>query len=305
MDRYKCIEAFVQIVETGGISNAAKSLNVSKSTISERLAQLEHHVGEQLVVRSPRRVALSSAGKRAYPTYRDMVLSMRNLAEIAGEYSSVRSGVIRIASTTDIGAVELARLAGEFCRDRPSVELQLSVGNDLTDPLDLGYDLAVHFRRMRSEHLKSENIADIECALYASPQYLRRHGEPKAPADLRHHACLGYSYQKSVFDWTPSLWAFEHRGERSSVRVNLKSRSNSGLALSQMAAEGLGIVVLPRLRAQNLVEAGKLAPVLTEFAAPTLTLFAIYPRTNIRNMKLQSFVRHLREGFSKMNKQSE
>jgi len=293
MDRFKCLEAFIKIVETGSISHAARALDLSKSTISERLAQLERMVGEPLIARSTRKVSSTAAGRRVYSEFRKTAAHLRTLEGAVGS-DRPASEPLRIASTLDVGAIEVAQALAEYCVQNEGADLSLSIGNDLVDPLDRGFDMAIHFRRIVHAKLKVEEVAVVECGLYASPAYLQKRGRPRSPVELRDHSCLGYMFQPSVHDWIPSRWDFSGAGGPQTVDVRLKARFNSGIAMRHFAVAGLGLAILPKARVRSEIARGALERVLPEQSPPSLTLFAIYPRAYVSNRQIQHLVRFLR-----------
>ena len=288
----------MQIVETGSISHAARSLGVAKSTISERLAQLEHLVGEPLISRSTRQLSVNEAGRRVYADFLGPTAHLRSL-DSALQLQDGAGDSLRIASTTDIGAVEIAAVLAEYCDRHPQLGMSLSVSNELVDPLKRGFDLALHFRRIRHAKLRVESIVHVPCGLYASPHYLKRSGVPTRPEELRAHACLGYMYQPSVHDWIPNRWDFEaDDGTLQTVEVELKARFNSGIAMRQFALAGQGLAILPKVRVAEYIARGELTAVLCEHTVPSLELFAVYPRAYISSARLQDLLRFLREALS-------
>lgn len=298
MDRFKCLEAFVRIVETGSLSHAARSLDLSKSTISERLAQLERLVGEPLLIRSTRKASPSVAGRRIYSEFRAATAHLATLDK-AAEGKASFTQPLRIASSVDVGAVEVAATLSRYCAMKPDTELSLSIGNDLVDPLERGFDVAIHFRKIVHAKLKTEEIASVECGLYGSPQYLDRAGYPKRPEDLRHHQCLGYMFQPSVHDWIPTRWDFVGEDQKYSVNVQLRARFNSGIAMRHFVLAGLGLAVLPKARVKKEVASGHLLRVLPDFNPPSITLVAVYPRAYLSNSHIADLVRFLRTELSR------
>jgi DNA-binding transcriptional LysR family regulator len=294
MDRFKCLEAFIKIVETGSVSHAARALDLSKSTVSERLAQLERLVGEPLIARSSRKVSATAAGRRIYSEFRKTAAHLRTLEKAIVADTPVAEP-LRIASTTDIGAVEVAQVLAEYCRENDGTDISLSVGNDLVDPLDRGFDIAIHFRRIVHAKLKVEEIAVVECGLYAAPSYLERAGHPTCPADLRTHECLGYMFQPSVHDWIPSKWEFTHEDRKETIDVALRARFNSGIAMRHFAVAGCGLAILPKARVRSEISEGRIEQVLPDYAPPSLTLLAVYPRMYLGNPQIQKVLRFLRD----------
>ncbi|MEE4201586.1 LysR family transcriptional regulator [Erythrobacter sp.] len=299
MDRFKCLEAFVRIVETGSLSHAARSLNISKSTVSERLAQLERLVGEPLLIRSTRKVSATSAGRRIYGEFRATTAHLATLEKATDQQASAIQP-LRIASSTDVGATEVARALSAYCKANPNADISLSIGNDLVDPLERGFDIAIHFRRIIHAKLKVEEIAVVECGLYGSPEYLHRAGRPERPEDLRHHKCLGYMFQPSVHDWVPTKWEFQWGETKLTTDVELSARFNSGTAMRQFVVAGLGLAVLPKVRVANELATGALELVMADHRPPSITLVAVYPRAYLGNPRISDLLRFLRSELREM-----
>lgn len=293
MDRFKCLEAFIRIVETGSLSHAARSLNLSKSTISERLAQLERLVGEPLLMRSTRKVSATAAGRRVYNEFRATAAHLGTLERATGSETHPIQP-LRIASSTDVGAMEVAKALASYCRQNPQADISLSIGNDLVDPLDRGFDVAIHFRRIVHAKLKVEEIAVVDCGLYGAPEYLQRMGSPKTPGDLTQHDCLGYMFQPSVHDWVPTNWEFTHGEQKKVADVELRARFNSGIAMRHFAVAGLGLAVLPKTRVKDEIATGALQLVMPDYQPPSIKLVAVYPRTYIGNPRITNLLRFLR-----------
>lgn len=297
MDRYKCMQAFVQVAKTGSLSGAARDLAVSKSSISERLAQLEHLVGEQLVIRSSRKLVLTDIGREAFSEFAGVVSRLEEVENFAKGQHNDLGGHLRICSSVDVGTNELASALSAYQIDNPRLTIDLAVGDHLVDPLDSGFDLALHYRRVLHDNLKVQEIARVECGLYAAPSYLQLHGLPVVPDDLARHRCLGYLYQKAVHEWVPSQWNFLDSDQMQTVRVSLSARFNSSGVLRGFLIDGHGVGVLPIKRAAEAVSAGTLCRVLSNYQIAPLTLYANYPRTLIRRQSIVSLLRFLEKWF--------
>lgn len=297
MDRFKCMQAFMQIAETGSLSGAARNLAVSKSTISERLVQLEQLMGDRLVIRSSRKLALTDLGREAFTEFADVVARLREVENFAQVRNDDPGGHLRIASAVDVGTNELATALSSYLMEHQRLTVDLAVSDYLINPLDSGFDLALHYRPLLHEKLKMKELAKVECGLYAAPHYIECHGAPRTPDDLIEHRCLGYLYQKAVHEWVPSRWDFLNGAKTHSVRVTLAARFNSSSTLQRFLLDGHGVGILPRKRTEKMVEAGKLHELLQEYRISPLTLYAIYPSTLRRRQSINSMLRHLERCF--------
>lgn len=280
------------------VSRAAEVLGVSKSVVSERVSQLERLVGQPLLFRSTRRIRLTEAGEEAYPLYADLVARLRDLQPSGGAEPAQLSGRLRVASIIDVGVTDMSAQISAFVREYPQLEVELVVGEGLVNPVDDGFDITLHYRRMRSDRIHQQAVARVPTAVYASPAYLEVHGMPRVPADLEHHRCIGYSQQVTVNNWNASRWEFAARGATHAVKVMLGARSNSGLVLRRWAIDGHGVAILPRLRAEDAARESALVELLPGYEAPSLWLYASYARTQRHTLKVTRFIARLRAGFA-------
>ncbi|MCC5863421.1 MAG: LysR family transcriptional regulator [Gammaproteobacteria bacterium] len=298
MDRFRCLEAFVQVAEMRSVSRAAAVIGISKSVVSERVSQLERLVGQTLLFRSTRRIRLTEAGEQVYPLYADLVARLRDLPDNVSAEPSRLKGRLRVASVIDLGVAEMSSAVSTFARDNPELEIELVVGESLVNPVDDGFDLTLHYRRIRNDRVHQQAIARVETAVFAAPAYLAKHGVPETPQELQGHTCIGYSQQVTVNEWNASEWHFVRHGQRETVPVVLRARSNSGHVLTRWAVDGLGIAVLPRLRVQGTDYAHALREILPGYETPSLQLYASYGRAFRHTLKVTRFVASLREALN-------
>ncbi len=294
MDRFRCLEAFVQVAEMRSVSRAAGVIGVSKSVISERVSQLEKLVGQTLLFRSTRRIRLTEAGEQAYPLFADLVARLRELTQTVDAEPSRLKGRLRVASVIDLGVAEISSAVSAFASENPELEIELVVGDSLVNPVDDGFDVTLHFRRIRNDRVHQLPVSRVETAVYAAPAYLAAHGTPATPQALREHACIGYSQQVTVNEWNSSEWHFIRDGQRETVAVVLRARANSGHVLTRWAADGHGIAVLPRARARGTEYEQALEQILVDYETPSLQLYASYGRAFRHTLKVSRFVASLR-----------
>src|SRR5258708_21785320 len=84
--------AFVAVVEAGSISEAARRLRLSKSVVSERLAELERHLCAKLLHRTSRKLSMTEDGFAFHERARRIV---QEVADAAGQTSERRGSLAR------------------------------------------------------------------------------------------------------------------------------------------------------------------------------------------------------------------
>ncbi len=298
MDRFRCMQAFVHVAEERSITRAARTLKLSKSIVSERVRQFEELLRQPLFVRTTRRIELTEAGAEIYPLVSDLVVKMGELENRIPDATASLRGPLRVASIIDAGLLQVAPVLARFGEEHPELKLELIVGNAAVNPIDTGFDLALHYRLISNEHVTQEPIAEIECGLYCAPSYLATRQRPQHPDELSSHDCLGYSYQFGVDDWDRTKWTFQRDGEDISVNVPLVAQFNAGTALLAFLEAGRGVGVLTRTRAAEAVRNGRLVDVLSTYRIPPLTLMAAYPSAYKNTQKIKTCVEYLKQHLS-------
>jgi DNA-binding transcriptional LysR family regulator len=158
-----------------------------------------------------------------------------------------------------------------------------------TDLVREGFDVAVRISRMKDSSLIARKLAPIRHAVCGSPDYFRKHGKPKVPADLKDHKALFYSYVEPR-----QAWQFSGSDP---VLVSSDFSCNNGDVLREMAAAGYGLAFLPTFIIHRAVEEGRLETCLTNYARETIGLYLVYPSTRNLSAKVRVFIDLMVERF--------
>jgi DNA-binding transcriptional LysR family regulator len=253
------MEAFVQVVERGGFSAAARALVMTPSAVSKLVARLEARLGIQLVHRSTRKLQLTPEGQQFYER------SLSVLAEIDEAERSVAAdatprGRVSINTSVSFGHLVLVPLMTRFLAQHPQVGIDLALTDRVVDLMDERADIAVRWGRLPSSDLVARRLGDTRQAIVASPAYLQQHGTPRRPDDLDHHNRLGWSYRRSVPDWPLRV-----AGRAVNVPVVGSVRAADGETLRQLVLAGVGLARLSIYHVHDDLCAGRLVTVLDEF----------------------------------------
>jgi DNA-binding transcriptional LysR family regulator len=189
-NHFPALVAFSRIVAAGSLSAAARELDVPVSVVSKRLSLLEAGLGTRLLQRTTRRQALTEEGR----LFHARVLRILNEVEQAEALLAQRRdgvhGLPRVTAPGEFGRRWLAPLAAAFQERHPQVTIELALSDAVVDLLDSGHDLAIRYGALAPNYR----------VLCASPAYLRRHGEPRAPAELAGHRCIVIGEMRRT-DW--------------------------------------------------------------------------------------------------------
>jgi len=281
-------------VETGSFAKAADRLGLSTSAASRYVADLESHLQTRLLNRTTRRVSLTESGRAFYERAVQLLADLAEAEEEASSAAVVPRGTIRLTTSVNFGVRHVAPAIADFLAEHREVRFDVSLSDRVVDLVEEGFDLAIRVGPPGPENLVARKLGETRLVPCASPDYLAKHGAPKAPEDLARHDCFTYEYVSPRH-----VWRFRDRsGAERSVRVSGSLHSNNGDLLSEVAARGAGIVFEPAFIVGPDVRAGRLVPLLQDFEPLPLPIYAVYPSRKHLSAKVRRFVEFLIERFA-------
>jgi Transcriptional regulator len=292
MDRLDDMLAFIKVVDTKSFTAAADRLNLSKSVVSRRIAELENRLGARLLNRTTRKLSLTEVGQAYYERCTRIIADLEEAEQAVADLHAAPRGRLRLNAPVSFGFQHLAPAVADFLARYPSIEIEMDLNDRYVDLIDEGYDLAIRIGRLRDSSLIAKRLAPARRVVCASPAYLEKHGTPATPEELANHNCLIYTNVP-----TAEQWQFRVGEEMVSVRVSGSMRSNNGDLLCASAVAGVGIVVLPTFLCGNALSSGKLKCLLLDFGMSESNVYAVYPQNRHLSPKVRAFVDFLAERF--------
>jgi len=280
---------FTALVEAGSFTAAAQSLGMTKSRVSQQLAALEAELGVTLVLRTTRRMALTSAGEQFHD---DSLRLLEDARAAIARVSAARSqpaGLLRVTAAGDYGPAVIAPALASFRRAFPKIEVDLVVTDRIADPIAERFDLSIRIGWLRDSGLRATRLAAFRQCLVAAPAYLSERGTPTHPRDLAAHDWIALSALRSPLHWTFT----SPRGVRTAVRLHATLQTNSTLTVRAFIHAGAGLSVLPDYLVDEDLRAGRLVHVLSRHRLPDGGIFAVYPGRE-PPAKVRAFIEHLR-----------
>lgn len=285
------IATFLQVVDSGSISAAARQLNLSKSVVSKRITDLEAALGGALLQRSTRQVQPTDRGLAFYERGRSILQQLDEAAEEVAESDGDLRGSLRITAPMSFGTLYLGPVLFDFARRHPRLALALDLDDRMVDLVGQGYDLAIRITRPRDSALIARRLAISRRVVCASPDYAAAAGLPRTLAELPQHEAIGFAGTPATW-----LWQFEPfaaGGPPRSVAMRSRITVNNGEAGRDAAIAGLGLVVLPTFIVADALRDGRLVRVVLE-AEPTADIVhALYPQTRHLSRRVRALVDHL------------
>ncbi len=294
MDRFADMQMFVRVVEAGSISGAADRLEVAKSAVSRRLAELESRLGVQLLHRTTRRLSLTDSGRAFHERAQRILADLEEAEAAISQAHTALKGRLRVALPLSFGLLHLAAPIQEFMALHPEVDFDLDFNDRQIDLMQEGFDLAIRIAQLPDSSLIARRLAPIRHCLGASPLYLQQHGIPLKPEDLTRHVCLAYSNLAN-----PGLWQYRTAdGTPGNVQVPVKLKANNGDFLYQAALAGQGLILHPTFYLRDALLSGALVPLLSDIDWPQLNAYAVYPPTRHLSSRVRALVDFLALRFA-------
>ena len=253
------MEAFVQVVERGGFSAAARALAMTPSAVSKLVARLEARLGVQLVHRSTRKLQLTPEGQHFVERSRRVLADMDEAERCVGAAAAPR-GRVSINASVSFGHHVLVPLVARLLARHPQVTLDIGLTDRVVDLMDERADIAIRWGRLPASDLVARRLGETGQLIVGSKAYLKRCGTPNSVAELGAHNRLGSSYRRNTPDWPLRV-----DGRAVDVPVSGSVRAADGETLRLLALAGLGLARLSRYHIHDDLAAGRLVPVLEAF----------------------------------------
>ncbi|MEO1199220.1 MAG: LysR family transcriptional regulator [Pseudomonadota bacterium] len=293
MDRLAEIDAYVAIVEAGGIGAAARRKDIAKSAVSRRLKDLEERLGVRLINRTTRRFSLTETGQAYYERAARILADLDEADLAAAQVHGTLQGRLKIGAPMSFGLLHLAPALASFMAQHPRLSVELDLNDRHVDLIDEGFDVTLRIGTLADSSMIARRLAPIRSVCVASPDYLAANGTPETPLDLEAHQGLRYSNVPERRYWA----AIDPSGAEVSPRVPTRLLANNGDILCRAAEDGLGILVNPVFIVADAIAAGRLVPILTDCTWPEVAAYAVYPPGRHLSAKVRALIDHLVDAF--------
>jgi DNA-binding transcriptional LysR family regulator len=293
MDRLTEMEAFVQVVDDGGFTEAARKLGLSKSAVSKHVSALEARLAVRLLNRTTRRVIPTEVGLAYYDRARAVLEQAEEADSLVTAMQATPKGTLRVSAPVAFGIGQVAPAVAAFLCAYQEVEVQMVLEDRYVELVAEGYDVAVRIGTLADSSLRARRLAETRGVLVAAPTYLAEAGVPRGIDDLGGHRLLHYSHLASGNFWRLRASS----GEERQVRVGGRLTVNNGEALMKAAEAGLGIALVPDFMLGDAIVVGRLVEVLPDRPADILGVHLVYPEGRFQQPKLRAFIDFLAEHF--------
>jgi DNA-binding transcriptional LysR family regulator len=264
---------FLAVASERNFTKAAAKLGTSQSTLSHTIKQLEARLGVRLLTRTTRSVALTDAGERLFQSLAPRFEQIE--ADIAAlvAFRDKPAGAVRITLSDHALQTTVWPKLQPVLRDYPDVQVELHSDNTMRNIVEERFDAGVRLGESIDKDMIAVRIGpDWRLVAVASPDYLKRRGQPATPQALVDHVCI--KLRQTTIGGLYA-WEFEKDGHELRVRVDGQLTFNSTLPMVEAALSGYGIAYLPETIVGSHVAKGRLTILLDEWS-PRFSGYHLY-----------------------------
>lgn len=294
MDRLSELRIFVEVIERGDYSAAARTLQLTPSAVSKAIKRLETRLGARLLERTSRTMRPTLEGDTLYGAAKRAIEAVNEAeASVSGSLGAPE-GDLRIHVPPTFAIYQVARVVPEFRERYPDIRLAFVLRNEPLDMAEHRIDATITIGRPPDSDLLVRKIGTTRWVICASPAYLERRGTPATMDELSQHECLGYALGGPRNSW------FQSEGAEASGLILSGSSvaANNGSMLQALARVGAGIVRLADYHVAGDLAAGRLVRLFPDDPEERQDVFAVYPRKLRGSARLRAFIDFIQEKFS-------
>lgn len=279
------IAVFVRVVELGNLSAAGRDMRISPAVASNRIKELEKHLGVRLFNRTTRQLMPTEHGTVFYAGAKQVLEAIVEAEAAVSALSGQPRGTIRVTAPLGLGRRFIASGIPDFHDKYPDIEVRLRLSDHNVDILKEGIDVAFRLGLIEDSSLRMRGIMECERVLVASPKYLEARGEPTDPAELvtKKHDCLMLRFPgaKEYF------WTLKTASGPAKFEVHGPFDSDDGDVLTGWALAGRGIVNKPRFEVEPFIRDQRLKVILKDTPPTPVQFAAVYPHKKLQDPKVR------------------
>ena len=279
------IAVFVRVVELGNLSAAGRDMRISPAVASNRIKELEKHLGVRLFNRTTRQLMPTEHGTVFYTGAKQVLDAIVEAEAAVAALSGQPRGTIKVTAPLGLGRRLIASGIPDFHDKYPDIEVRLRLSDHNVDIMKEGIDVAFRLGIIEDSSLRMRGIMECERVLVASPRYLEARGEPVEPQELvgKKHDCLMLRYAGArEFVWMLQTPSGVHKFE-----VHGPYDTDDGDVLTGWALSGRGIINKPRFEVEPFIRDQRLKVILAKTPPTPVQFAAVYPHKKLQDPKVR------------------
>jgi DNA-binding transcriptional LysR family regulator len=276
------LQALVKVVQAGSFTRAAELLDSEKARVSRSVSRLEAQLGVRLLERTTRSLRLTEVGREIFERAVTVLAAVEETELVAARVHDAPRGVLKLTCGVEFGMLAVNTWLSAYLKRYPDVTVEADYTNRLVDLVHEGFDIAIRVGELADSSLAARRLGELTYGLYATPEYLARHGTPRDIDALERHVRIMFT--GGIFR---GGWRLVDHGGLRIVEGPARMAVNNSFAARDAAAAGLGIALLPDAIGRTEPSLGRVLP---EVKGPRVPFSAVFPSARYLTPKVRSFV---------------
>lgn len=295
MDTLARMRAFVEIVEAGGFSAAARKIGRSKALLSKYVRELEDDLGTLLINRTTRQFSLTEAGLIYLNSAHEILEKISDMEDVVRESGSEPKGVLRISAPRSLSDIGLSEPLVQFAKENPQIALDINLDDRVVDLIEERFDLAFRIGRLEDSSLIAKRMAEFELVICATKEFLQLHPKINEPKDLAGVPAIVDTNYRGKRNWP----FFDAKGNEFSQYVNAVLEVNDPDLCKQAALKNIGVTMVPDFAVKAELKSGDLVRLLEKHTPTGAGYFLVYADRRYVPAKIRRFVDFMTDWFKK------
>lgn len=295
MDKFKAMEAFVRVVDTGSFTRAAELMGAPKASVSTLVQELEAQLGVRLLNRTTRKVAVTADGAAYYERCIRLIDDMREADEAVSSRQGNPTGRLRVDVATSLGSLLMYAGLRDFMARYPQIKLEIGCSDRLINLVSEAVDCVIRIGEASDPAVVARRVGSMRLITCASVAYVQAHGVPQHPSELMNHRWVGYFPAHTPGQIFPA--SFSRDGENIELTPPCMLALNDSNVYEDALHAGLGMGCLPSYVMGCEEKAKGLVEVLPDWVAEPIPIYVMYPSNRHLSTRVQAFVDWVAELF--------
>jgi DNA-binding transcriptional LysR family regulator len=277
------LRLFAAIAQRANLTEAARQLQLPKSSASRSIARLEQALGISLLYRSNRKILLTEAGTLFLEHASAILERLDEANSVLDDLRNTPRGSLKVSAPVNPGQFMIAPLVGRFLDQYPDIDLSLTLTGEAVEPLTGDVDVAIRTGELRDSSLMARRLGVAHLGLYASPAYLAARGVPNDPEELGGHDLMDIAARGD-------FWKLSSAARTTQIRVAPRLLVNDTTVVKTILLSGFGLGWLPTYMCQEEIKDGRLQRVLTDWSRGQREIHALFACHRLISPKVRVFI---------------
>ncbi len=295
-DKLRALKLFINIVEEGSFSMAAKKMAMTPSSASKEMTTLEESLGVKLLYRTTRKVGLTDDGRVYLEGVQRIIIDLDLLDDTLLKRKLSTRGNLKITSPSVWGHVVLSPIVAKYKMKFPEVTIEMDLSNRIVDIVGESFDIAIRSTALVDSTFYAIKLKDEDETVCVSKKYLKKFGTPRRAKDLIQHNCLTLS----VGSISLSSWKFKENGKVQTINVSGNVKANDMHVLHHNVLAGVGIGKIPRYLIEGDIKKGRLVTLFEDKTSNEKSFYAFYRQKRSHSPIVDSFLTFLEEHIEEL-----